>query len=213
MRVTFDGTTYTLTDDNNYSRTVDAATLLSDGSYRVYNPLADTFSVVTAANKDEAIKIGVLDPTSGSYRDLEANDTFWKARFDSYSSFINDTAKVGWNKKSASGSVLAVGLDADLTNAPVATLSEFPSGPANLYNRLSLYYSDGSKTTYDNYIIDDKGTVAPASVFDGISSSAAYKNELDNWNYEQRVTSDEMHGRSIDLVVDPRIGTKSGLIQ
>jgi hypothetical protein len=169
--------------------------------------------VVTAASKDEAIKIAVLDSDTGSYRNFAADDTFWRTRYNTYSSFINTTAKVSWARKSTVTNTLANDLDADFTNAPITTGSEFPLGESQLQNRLSLYYQDGSRTTYTNTIIDDEGNVAPSSAFSGKSTSAAYKEELEKWNYAQRVTSTEMGGRYIDLVVDPKIGTKSGLIQ
>jgi hypothetical protein len=215
VKIAFDGTNYVLTDDSDITntRTIAAAALQSDGSYKIYNPLQDTFNVVSAADRDEALKIGVLDSLSGTYRNLASGDTYWKTRFNTYSSFIDDTAKMGYAKKGFVTNTLAIDLDATFTNAPVTTVSEFPSGVDNLNNKLSVYYGDGSKTTYDNFIIDDEGAVVPASALSGFSNSADYKNKLDGYNYETKVTSTEMEGRHIDLVVDPRIGTKSGLIQ
>ena len=206
--------TYTLTDpsDPTNTRTVDAAVLQGDGSYKIYNPVSDTFNRVTAANLTEAIKISVLDSNTMSYRDLASGDVYWKTRFNDYSSAIDGILKTVFSKKAGITNALAVDLDSDFANAPITTVFEQPAGPGVLNNRLSVYYSDGSRTVYDTFIVDDEGKVAPASAFDGLSSSAAYKNELDKWNYEQKVTSTEMGGRSIDLVVDPRIGTQSGLI-
>ncbi len=205
---------YTLTDptDPTNTRTIDAAVLQTDGSYKIYNPVNDTFSRVTAANLTEAIKISVLDSNTLSYRDLASGDVYWKTRFNGYSSAINSILKTVFSKKAGVTNALAIDLDSDFSNAPITTVMEQPSGANNLHNRLSVYYSDGSKTVYDTFIVDDEGKLAPASTFDGLSSGAAYKNELDKWNYEQKVTSTEMGGRSIDLVVDPRIGTQSGLI-
>jgi hypothetical protein len=215
VKVTFDGTNYVLTDnaDATNTRTIEAAALQSDGSYKIYNPLSDTFSLVTAANRDEALKVGVLDPLNGSYRNLESGDTYWKTRFNTYSSFINESSKLGYDKKSFVTNTLAIDLDTNFTNAPITTASEFPSGTDNLHNRLSVYYADGSRTVYDNYIIDDEGATVPTATLSGVSGSAEYKNKLDLYNYETIVTATEMGGRKIDLVVDPRIGTKSGLIQ
>lgn len=212
-----DGETYTLTttnpDASTYTRTISAAEELSDGTFKIYNPIKDAFSVVSAANKEDAMKIAVLDSETGAYRNLGADDTFWKTRFNTYDSFINSTAKTAWAPNSGVQNTLANDLDATFSNAPVVTVSEFPLGSAQLQNRLSLYYQDGSQTVYTNSIIDDQGNIAPASAFAGKSTSASYKEELEKWNYEQRVTSTEMGGRYIDLVVDPRIGTVSGLIQ
>jgi hypothetical protein len=153
VKIDFDGTNYTLTDtaDATHTRTIAAAELQSDGSYKIYNPVRDSFSLVTAANKDEALKISVLDTVSGSYKNLASGDIYWKSRFNTYSSFINQTAKTSYAKKNSVTNTLAIDLDANFTNSAITTISEFPSGTANLHNRLSLYYSDGSKTTYNNY--------------------------------------------------------------
>jgi hypothetical protein len=213
VKVSFDGTNYTLTDDQDPSntRTIAAATQQSDGSYSVYNPLRDTFASVTASNRDDAVKVGVLD--SGSYRNLASGDTYWKTRFNGYSSFVDGAAKLAYAKKSFVANTLAIDLDAAFTNAPITTASETPSGPDSLHNKLSVYYGDGSRTTYDNYIIGDDGAVVGTGALNGFSNSADYKNKLDLYNYETVVTATEMGNRKIDLVVDPRIGTQSGLIQ
>jgi hypothetical protein len=215
VRIDFDGTNYTLTDDTDGSntKTVAAAALQSDGSYKIYNPVQDTFRVVTAADRDAALEIAMLDGETGAYRNLTTNDIAWRTRFNNYTSYINTTLKLGYAKKTSVTNTLAIDVDSDFSNAPITTLSEYPSGVDNLHNRLSLYYSDGSKTTYDNYIIDDEGNIGPASAFAGISTGAAYRTELENWNFETIVTATEMGGRKIDLVIDPRIGTRSGLIQ
>jgi hypothetical protein len=213
VSITFDGTNYILADELNNTRTIEAASLQSDGSYKIYNPLRDSFTLVSAANRAEAIKVGVLDPLAGTYKNLESGDIYWKTRFNTYSSFINDNAKLAYAKKSFVANTLAIDLDANFTDAPITSASEFPAGTGNLHNRLSVYYADGTRTTYDNYIIDDAGQIVPTSKLSGFTNSADYKEQLDNYNYQTVVTSTEMEGRHINLVVDPRIGTKSGLIQ
>lgn len=215
VKISFDGSQYTLTDpsDPTNTRVVDAAVLQSDGSYKIYNPIQDVFTIVSAANLSDALKISVLDSTTKAYRDLVANDVYFNTRFNDYTSAINGVLKTSFSKKSTVTNALAIDLDSDFANAPITTVTEQPDGADSLHNRLSLYYSDGSKTVYDTYIIDDNGKVGPSSAFDGLADSASFKNELEKWNYEQSVTSTEMGGRSIDLVVDPRIGTISGLIK
>lgn len=214
VKIELIGGNYILTDnaDSSNTKTVAAATLQSDGSYKIYNPIKDTFSLVSAANLTEAQKISVLDSGTGEYRNLASGDTYWKGRYDSSSYFINTTAKTSFAKKSAINHVLAVDLDATFTNPAITTISEYPSGTGTLYNKLSLFYSDGSKTEFNNYIIDDDGKVASSTDFSGLTTSAAYKNQLEKWNYQQKVKSTEMSDE-INLVIDPRIGTVSGLIQ
>jgi hypothetical protein len=205
---------YTLTHDdglgNISSQVVDAAALQGDGSYKVYNPVKDNFSLVSATNLDDALKVSVLD--GENYRNLANADTYWKTRFNSNEFRINDVLKSSFAPRTGITNVLALDLDATFTNAPVVTISEYPEGSGTLHNRLSLYYNDGSKLVYDNYIIDDEGNVATSDKFDGLGTSADYQNELLNWNYQQKVKATEMSD-SINLVIDPRIGTMSGLIQ
>ncbi|MCG3205486.1 MAG: hypothetical protein KCHDKBKB_02207 [Elusimicrobia bacterium] len=213
VKIDFDGTNYTLTDneDATNTRVVEAAALQPDGSYKIYNPIRDSFSLVSAANKTEALKVGVVD--GGNYRNLTGGDTYWKTRFNTYAMFVNSTGKTAYEKKGSVTNTLAVDLDANFSNAPITSITEFPDGTSQLHNKLSLFYADGSKLVYDNYIIDDEGNMVPASTFNGISTSAEYKNILDTLNYQQNITATEMGSRSIRLVIDPRIGTKSGLIQ
>ncbi len=205
---------YTLTHDdglgNITSSVVDAATLQLDGSYKVYNPIKDAYQLVSAANLDEALKVSVLD--GDNYRNLTSADTYWKTRFNNTEFKINDVLKTSYAPKTGVTNILSIDADTNFTNAPVVTISEYPSGSGTLHNRLSLYYSDGSKLVYDNYIIDDDGNVATSEDFDGISSSADYQNALLNFNYQQKVKSTEMRDE-INLVIDPRIGTMSGLIK
>lgn len=214
-KIFFDGTKYTLTDpsDPSNSRTIEAAALQSDGNYKIYNPDSDTFSVVTAAQKDEALKISVLDSVSGSYRNLGPDDTLWKTRFNSLTSSVNSVTKTAYARKTGITNMLAVDLDASFTNAPIVTLNEFPSGTGLLHNRLSLFYGDGTKLVYNNKIVDDEGKLAEADKFAGVSTSEAYKNELEKWNFEMVVTADEMNGRDIRLSVGSKIATQSGLAQ
>lgn len=211
VKITFDGTTYTLDDGLGNTKNVTAAVLLGDGSYRVYNPIADKFSLVSAANLAAAGNFAILD--NGRYRNYAAGDTYWRTRYNSNTFSINGSVKSSYAAKTTVTNVLALDLDADFTNAPITSASEFPSGTGSLHNRLSVFYADGTKIVYDNYIIDDEGNIASVGLFSGISGSSDYQNQILNFNYQQKVSATEFGGRSINLVIDPRIGTLSGLIQ
>ena len=94
------------------------------------------------------------------------------------------------------------------------SVDEALAGYANKIDAtVTNYYGDGTFESYRTVLIDDKGNIAPLSAFSGISSGAAYKGELLKWNYEQQVSATEFQGRKIDLVVEPKIFIKSGLIQ
>jgi hypothetical protein len=95
----------------------------------------------------------------------------------------------------------------------LVAVTDTPSGNDMLHNRTRLFYANGTQETYDTYIIGDDGSVAPVSAFNGLSSGTAFKSELIKWNYEQVVTATEFQGRKIDLVVEPKILIKSGLIK
>ncbi|OGR82670.1 MAG: hypothetical protein A2901_04840 [Elusimicrobia bacterium RIFCSPLOWO2_01_FULL_54_10] len=109
-------------------------------------------------------------------------------------------------------------------NGRYAFDSSFPSGAANLHIRLITYYpksaSDIPFEQYDTYIISDEGKVAPLSAFASATSGKAYKQELLKWNYEQITRSSAFggqigrnDGRTIDIVVEPKILIKSGIIK
>ncbi|MCB4755416.1 MAG: FecR domain-containing protein, partial [Elusimicrobia bacterium] len=224
VKITYDGTNYTLTDnaDGANTKTIEVAQLQGDGTYKIYNPLRDTFSYVSAAQLTEGKKISVLDPVSGNYKNLESGDTYWKTRFNSYTYYINTTLKESYSKSNSVTNVLSlltVNSQSDIAwgqDPPYQTIQTTPSGSDKLHNRLNLYYKDvndvETRTIIDTYIIDDDGNIGDRSSFSGLSTSAAYKTELLKWNYQQKIKATEMSDE-INLVVDPRIGTMSGLMQ
>ena len=109
-------------------------------------------------------------------------------------------------------------------NGRYAFDSSFPSGASNLHVQLVTYYPKSSTDIpfeqYDTYIISDEGKIAPLSAFASATSGKAYKEELLKWNYQQITRSSAFggearrnNGRSIDLVVEPKILIKSGIIK
>jgi len=71
---------YVLTDPTNPSntRTVTASQLQNDGNYKIYDPLSDSFAVVTPAQLAVSIKFGVYIPENDSFKDLAPGDMLWK---------------------------------------------------------------------------------------------------------------------------------------
>jgi len=205
---------YVLTDptDGSNTRTIQDAEDLNNGTFKVYNPLSDSFSIVTAAEKDAATRFGIYLPDSDSFRDFANGDTFWKTRYNSYTHALNNTTKISYTQAGASN-ILASTLDGTYTYAGGFVLPVVETNPVTLDTTITNYYGDGTYERYRTVLIDDNGNVAPQSAFSGISTGAAYKKELLNWNYQQQVTATEFGDRSIDLVVEPRIFIKSGLIQ
>jgi len=215
VKVTQDGSgNYILSDptDPTNTRTVAAAQLQSDGTYKIYNPLADSFSVVSAAQKTAATQFGVYLPENDTFRDLAPSDTLWKTRFNSYEHDINNIAKITYLKGGSLSNVLASTLDANYTYAGGFVIPVVQTDPNNVDATITNYYGDGTFESYRTVLINDQGGIAPLSAFSGISSGAQYKGELLKWNYEQQASATEFQGRKIDLVVEPKIFLKSGLI-
>lgn len=109
-------------------------------------------------------------------------------------------------------------------NGRYAFDSSFPSGAKNLHVRLATYYPKSSSDIpfeqYDTYIISDEGKIAPLSAFANATSGKTYKEELIKWNYEQVTRSSSFGGQpgrndgdTIDIVVEPKILIRSGLIK
>ncbi len=204
---------YVLTDPTHPSntRTVQAAQLQSDGTYKVYNPLADSFSTVSADQMSASTKFGFYIPENDSFRDLAPGDTIWKTRFNSYTHELDHVTKIAYTP-TTSNNVLASNLDANWTYAGGFVLPVVQVDPNNVDATVTNYYGDGTFESYRTVLFDDNGHVAPMSAFEGISTGAQYKGELLKWNYEQQVSASEFQGRKIDLVVEPKIFIKSGLI-
>ena len=74
-------------------------------------------------------------------------------------------------------------------------------------------YGDGTYIRWDNFITNDSGQIATAAQFTWPSNGASFTQQLLNFNYEQVITASEFGGRTIDLVVAPKILVQSGLIQ
>lgn len=215
VKITMDASgDYLLTDneDPTHTRTVQGAQLQGDGTYKVYNPLADSFSTVTADQKDAASHFGIYIPQNDSFRDLAPGDTFWKTRFNSYTHALNNATKISY-VGATSANVLATTLDATYTYAGGFVLPVVTVDANHLDVTIQNNYGDGTTETYRTVLMDDQGHLAPANAFDGVATGAQYKGELLKWNYEQQVTATEFGGRKIDLVVEPKIFIKSGLIQ
>lgn len=205
---------YVLTDqaDPTNTRTVSAAELQLDGTYKVYNPLTDSYSTVSAASAEAAKKIAFYVPATDSYRDFSAGDTYWKTRYNTYSHLLNGAEKIHY-QQSGAANTLVTRLDATFRYAGGFVLPVVTSSADRMDVTLTNYYGDGTFERYRTLLIDDNGAIAPASAFEGLSTGAGYRNEILKWNYEQQATATEFAGRSIDLVVEPRIFIRSGQIQ
>lgn len=222
VKVTYDGTNFTLSDPANPSantRTVaEDETSVVDGKtyHKIYDPVNDRFVNISESEFLAGdFRPAVYDPSNDTFRQLGSGDTYWRGRYNSYSHFLNGSVKQSYAVKSGVTNTLAVDLDADFAYAggTFRAFTETPSGADQLHNRVTLFYGDGTKETVDTYIISDEGKIAPLASFANLTAGAAFKSELLKWNYEQVTTATEFQGRKIDLVVEPKILIKSGLIK
>ena len=166
----------------------------------------------------------VYDTTQDAYRPLTSADTYWRTSFNAYSHALKgpgyDVVKEAYAKSSSVNTILALHTDADYTwpadpsNGSMYTYSvvDSPSGDDALHARVTRYFADGTSETVNTYIISDEGKIAGTDAFAGLSTGPAFKNELLKWNYEQTIEATEFQGRKIDLVVEPKILIRSGLI-
>lgn len=223
VKVTFDGTQYTLEDVNNPSET---RTILADNSFtqsgetyhKIYDPVGDKFVTITQAQYEAGGGVAAAyDADTDAFRDIGAGDVYWRTAFDNYSHLINGVSKQSYVPDSGAGftTVLARDQDALYTFAggSVVGVVETPSGSDLLHNKITLFYGDGSWERVNTYIISDDGKIGPLSAFSGLTSGADFKDALLSWNYEQVTEAFEFQGRKIDLVVEPKILIKSGLLQ
>lgn len=223
VQITYDGTNYYLTDpdDPTNTRTIAAEEVLTSGGdtfYKIYDPVADKFVTITEAQYlAGGGATAVYDASADVFRSIGTSDTYWRTAYNTYEHSINGNVKQSYTPSSslAVSKILALDTDASFSFAggSVFAVTDTPSGSDALHNRVRLFYGDGTMETVNTYIISDDGKIGPTSAFDGLTSGAAYKDELLKWNYEQVYEASEFEGRKIDLVVEPKILIKSGLIQ
>ncbi len=223
VKITYDGTNYCLEDptDASNTRTIladDPFTQDGDTYHKVYDPVGDRFVNLSEAQfAAGGGQSAVYDAGTDLFRPIGTSDTFWRTSFNSYSHALNGIAKQSYIPDATQGitSILALDHDATFTFAggSVFAVTETPSGVDSLHNRVTLFYGDGAFETVNTYIISDDGKIGPVSAFNGLASGAAFKDELLKWNYEQVYEATEFEGRKIDLVVEPKILIKSGLLR
>lgn len=141
----------------------------------------------------------------------------YQTLFDRYGFYVNGKLKYGWtgsNLQTYADAAASFNTD-PITNAALAqplpsrtVNSAFPT--AGLQRQvIHESYSDGTFIQWDNFIINDEGRVATASDFKG----RPYKQAVLDFNFEQVLTASEFEGRKIDLVIEPKILIRSGLLR
>lgn len=215
-----DNGTFKITDDSSASNTRTVNTV--DSTRGAYDPASDTFD----STKTTAKEISIYNADTDIYDTFSAGQTLWKTRFNTYTHALNNVTKQWYLRADSSKNTLASDMDGywiyPAKNSAGSTIygnwgvesteSTYPDGNV-FHHRIKITYYDSTFEQYDNYIIADDGKVASFSDFENITSGKAYKQELLKWNYQQVLTATEFGTRKIDLVVEPKIFIKSGLIQ
>jgi hypothetical protein len=146
-----------------------------------------------------------------------AGRAVYQTLFDRYGFYLNGKLKYGWT-----GAALQTYADATpsfntdpITGAalaqPLAARTVNTIFPSEGLQRQVIYesYADGTFIQWDNFIINDEGRVATISDFKG----RPYKQAVLDFNFQQVMTATEFEGRKIDLVVEPKIFIRSGLLR
>ncbi len=166
-------------------------------------------------------------PDTDTFETVESGSKLWQTLFDNYSYKVNGTEKFGWEPRSGVSNITAYDYTQFRTRILGTTVTDLateqalrpsaverPSGTGVFHDRVTVRYT-GNDTfeQYDFYVIDDNGNVAELADFSGATSGQSYKETLLKWNFEQVITASEFQGRKIDLVVEPKILIKSGLLE
>jgi len=203
------------------SNTVDSVVEIANGGHpvNVNN---------NASNDPNEVVTSYFNAAQNAYLAVPTGTAFYKTLFDNDGLYVDGQLKSGWT---GSGILTyrtdlgSVGPTASTTNDPITgallatalpTLvgysNTFPN--ANLIQQRFLFsYSDNTFLNYDNYIIDNNGKIATTAQFSNATDATSFHQQLLNFNYEQVITASEFGGRTIDLVVAPKILVQSGLIQ
>jgi hypothetical protein len=202
------------------SNTVDSLVEMANGGHPVNvndNPSSDPTEVVTS----------YFNPTLNAYVSVPSGTAFYRTLFDNEGFYVDGNLKSGWSGSGlqtyssgygALSPTLATTQD-PITGETLATaLSPLESTTSTIPNPDQIHqvvyssYLDGTFIQWDNYIENNQGQVATAGDFSS-TSGTSFTQQLLNFNYEQVITASEFGGRSIDLVVAPKILVQSGLIQ
>jgi hypothetical protein len=171
-----------------------------------------------------------FDSATDRYIDVNGRP-FYSSLFDRYGFYLNGKLKYGWrgtgitsyseaadsvDTDPLSGAALDAGsawLDPLTGQLAFRTVNVTFPDSSRVHQRIYESYSDGSYTSWDNYVIDNEGRTAAVSDFSGLLSGTAFRQKLLDFNYEQVITASEFGGRKIDLVIEPKILIQSGLLK
>lgn len=202
------------------SNTIDSIVEIANGGHPV--------NVNNNASNDPSEAVtSYFNAALNAYVAIPNGTAFYKTLFDNDGFYVDGQLKSGWSGSgiqtyspgygalsptpaSAADPITGATLAAPL---PVASQSATFPNANSIHQLIYDSYSDGTFIQWDNYITNNLGQVATTSQFSAPSGGTSFTQQLLNFNYEQVITASEFGGRTIDLVVAPKILVQSGLIQ
>jgi hypothetical protein len=156
----------------------------------------------------------LFNPATNSYINV-AGLHVYQTLFDNYGLYVDGALKYGWfgnniqsyytvfppTPASTNDPFTGAALGTPLPSQSVNTT--FPSG-GQAHQVVYQSYSDGTFIQWDNYAFNGQRQIATAAQF---QSPTGYL----SLNNEQVITATEFQGRSIDLIIGPRISVQTGI--
>ncbi len=162
------------------------------------------------------------DPATASFIRVAAGRPYFTTLFDNYNLRFNGVSHQSWAGTNIQNMEDGQAGAPVFTNVTTVQNSPACAPPNCTYSEISegiyhdvVFASNGAGDIwekYDSYVISDEGKIARTSDFATGFGGAAFKTALLGWNFQTIVTASEFQGRKIDLVVEPKIFIRSGLI-
>jgi hypothetical protein len=169
-----------------------------------------------SADPTEAVSV-LYDPATDGFANV-AGQAVYQVLFDRYGLYSDGALKYGWtgtNLQSYADRIPATTND-PLTGAAlssplpgVTTNTTFPDAGSVTQTVLSSY-SDGTSISVTNSAVPFGGGVATRASFGGATSGSAWQSGLLQSTLQQSATATEFGGRSIRVLLSPRILVETG---
>jgi hypothetical protein len=161
----------------------------------------------------------LYDPATDSFANV-AGQAVYQVLFDREGLYSDGVLKSGWSGTNIQSPSQYVA-DAATTNdpltgaalaAPLPVFTTYPSFPnaAAVVQTVLTSYSDGTSISVDNSALSFGGGVESRAAFGGAASGPAWDTALLRSTFEQTTTATEFGGRSINVLVSPRILVETG---
>jgi hypothetical protein len=156
-------------------------------------------------NADPTDDVSTLyNPATDAFANV-AGQAVYEVLFDREGLYANGVLKSGWSGTNIQSPNQYV---ADALTS-VTTNTTFPDAGSVRQTVLS-YYSDGTSISVDNLGLSFGGGVESRAAFGGATSGPAWDTALLRSTFEQTTTATEFGGRSISVLLSPRILVETG---